>query len=247
MLEGKELQDFIIKTTDEAVTVNSSLDNWAKSIGINLYPNQLEILDTILNPSIRNIVVLASRAGGKTFVISVACIKLCLENRKYRVLLLAPKADQSTRILEDGVKPLCLGNDVLKAEVSWDECTKKEFHFKNGSWIKCLSANENTQVEGYHCLKYDSLINMADGTVKPIMDINVGDKVLSYNIYKGEIETGIVKDTYVYLTDDIYEVSFKVGDTIKTVECTSNHVFPTKNRGNVMAKDLTPNDIIVGI
>ena len=150
MLIGNELRDFIIKATAEAVTVNSSLDNWAKSIGVHLWKNQLEILDTILNPAIKNIAITAARGAGKTFIISIACIKLCIENRGYRVLLFGPKAELASRILADGIRPLCLNNPILSAEVDWDVCTKKEFRFKNGSWVRCLGASETTQVEGYH-------------------------------------------------------------------------------------------------
>ena len=150
MLIGNDLRDFIIKATAEAVTVNSSLDNWAKSIGVHLWKNQLEILDTILNPAIKNIAITAARGAGKTFIISIACIKLCIENRGYRVLLFGPKAELASRILADGIRPLCLNNPILSAEVDWDVCTKKEFRFKNGSWVRCLGASETTQVEGYH-------------------------------------------------------------------------------------------------
>ena len=81
---------------------------------------------------------------------SIACIKLCIENRGYRVLLFGPKAELASRILADGIRPLCLNNPILSAEVDWDVCTKKEFRFKNGSWVRCLGASETTQVEGYH-------------------------------------------------------------------------------------------------
>lgn len=151
MIEGQELKDYIIKVTDEAVITNSSLQNWAESIGVHLWDNQLEILDTILNPSIRNICVTAARGAGKTFIISIAVIKQCIENKNYRVLLFGPKAELAARILADGVRPLCMNNAILSAEVDWDVCKQKEFRFKNGSWIRCLGANDNTQIEGYHC------------------------------------------------------------------------------------------------
>lgn len=246
MLIGNELRDFIIKATTEAVTVNSSLDNWARSIGVHLWKNQLEILDTILNPAIKNIAITAARGAGKTFIISIACIKLCIENRGYRVLLFGPKAELASRILADGIRPLCLNNPILSAEVDWDVCTKKEFRFKNGSWVRCLGASETTQVEGYHCLTHDTLITLSDGTIKPIMDIKVGDKVVSFD---GEllVEKEVVA-TNVRLPDDtLYEVSYTINGIIKTIRCTGNHRFYTKNRGIVEAKNLNDSDILVGI
>ena len=119
MLTGKELKDFMQRETLKAVEVNSSLQNWAASIGVKLYDYQLEILNTILNPNIRNICITAARGAGKTYIISVAVIKQCIENRNYRVLLFGPKADLSMRILQDGVKPLCLNNPSLYEEVDW--------------------------------------------------------------------------------------------------------------------------------
>lgn len=246
MLIGNELRDFIIKATAEAVTVNSSLDNWAKSIGVHLWKNQLEILDTILNPAIKNIAITAARGAGKTFIISIACIKLCIENRGYRVLLFGPKAELASRILADGIRPLCLNNPILSAEVDWDVCTKKEFRFKNGSWVRCLGASETTQVEGYHCFVGDTLITLSDGTQKPIMDIEVGDRVISFD---GEdLVSGEVVATNVHEPEDeLYEVSYELNGEQKSVVCTGSHRFYTKNRGIVEAKDLTDSDILIGV
>lgn len=151
MLTGKELRDYMQKETLQAVEVNSSIDSWAKSVGINLYPNQLEIMEAILNPSIRNLCILASRAGGKTFVVSVGICKNSVENKNYRTLLTAPKADQSMRIIADGVLPLCQNNPTLYNEVDWERTSKKEFRFKNGSWIRAIGGSESTNLEGYHC------------------------------------------------------------------------------------------------
>lgn len=151
MISKEQLKEFIHKETINAVLVNSSIDNWAKNLGINLRENQLEIMENILNPSIRDIVILASRSGGKTFTVSVAVVKQCVENRGYRVILVGPKADLSARIIKDGIVPICKGNSVLSAEVDWDRTTQKEVVFKNGSWVRSLGGTENTQVEGYHC------------------------------------------------------------------------------------------------
>ena len=127
MLTGKELKEYMKKETLRAVEVNSSIDSWAKSVGITLFPNQLEIMEAILNPSVRNLVVLASRAGGKTFTISVAIVKNSIENKGYRTILTAPKADQSLRIIADGILPLCQNNPALYNEVDWERTSKKEF------------------------------------------------------------------------------------------------------------------------
>jgi hypothetical protein len=247
MIEGQELRDYIIKVTDEAVITNSSLQNWAESIGVHLWDNQLEILDTILNPSIRNICVTAARGAGKTFIISIAVIKQCIENKNYRVLLFGPKAELAARILADGVRPLCMNNAILSAEVDWDVCKQKEFRFKNGSWIRCLGANDNTQIEGYHCFTGETLILLDDGTQKPIMDIKEGDKVISFND-SGDLVSGEVVATEVRLPDeDLYEVIYELNGSKKVVRCTGSHRFYTKNRGIVEAKDLTDTDILIGV
>lgn len=246
MVENEKFKKFIIKETLNAVEVNSSIDSWARSLGINLRQNQLEIMEAILNPSIRNIVILASRSGGKTFTVSVAAIKQCIENKGYRIVLLGPKADLAARIIKDGIVPICKNNDILNAEIDWTTTTQKEVKFKNGSWVRALSANENTQVEGHHCLTGDALILMKDGFQKPISTIKIGDFVKTINYSNLEIEDKRVEALSIKESDDIYEVSFDVNGEMKTVKCTGNHKWITLNRDIVETKDLEEDDIILG-
>lgn len=247
MLTGKELKEYMKKETLRAVEVNSSIDSWAKSVGITLFPNQLEIMEAILNPSVRNLVVLASRAGGKTFTISVAIVKNSIENKGYRTILTAPKADQSLRIIADGILPLCQNNPILYNEVDWEHTSKKEFRFKNGSWVRALGAGPETNVEGHHCTSGDTKILLADGTEKYIMDIKTGDKVLCFDADNNLVSEEVVATDFRMPEDNLYEVSYELDGVVKSVRCTGDHKFYTKNRGIVKAQDLTNKDILIGV
>ncbi len=247
MLTGKELKEYMKKETLRAVEVNSSIDSWAKSVGITLFPNQLEIMEAILNPSVRNLVVLASRAGGKTFTISVAIVKNSIENKGYRTILTAPKADQSLRIIADGILPLCQNNPSLYNEVDWERTSKKEFRFKNGSWIRAIGGSESTNLEGYHCFSGDTKILLSDGIEKYIMDIMVGDKVVCFDADNNLVSEEVVATDFRMPKDNLYEVSYEIDGVVKSVRCTGDHKFYTKNRGIVKAQDLTDKDILIGV
>lgn len=247
MLTGKELKEYMKKETLRAVEVNSSIDSWAKSLGINLFPNQLEIMEAILNPSIRNLVVLASRAGGKTFTISVGIVKNSIENRGYRTILTAPKADQALRIIADGILPLCQNNPSLYNEVDWERTSKKEFRFKNGSWIRAIGGGETTNVEGYHCLPAGTNILLADGAQKDISKITKGDKVICFDNDNNLTTSEVVATESRIPDEELYEISYSINGIIKNIRCTGSHRFFTKNRGIVEAKNLTDEDILIGV
>ncbi|MBP5710533.1 MAG: DEAD/DEAH box helicase family protein [Bacteroidales bacterium] len=102
--------------------------------------------------------------------------------------------------------------------------------------------------EVHKCFDYDTLVVTNKGEVK-IGDIVTGkiciDSVLSYNIQTGEREWKPIKRMFENTTMQkflILRVETKEG--IKTVKCTDEHKFYTKNRGWVCAKDLTENDEI---
>lgn len=147
---GEKFRNFIVDTTLEAVEINSSLKNWAAHYGINLVPNQVEILENIVSPKVQRLAILAARQSGKTFSVGLGVIKLCIENPGYKVICAAPKSDQATRVLNECIYPLCKTSEELRNEVDWENgTTQKQITFKNGSVVKCISCNESTQQEGF--------------------------------------------------------------------------------------------------
>ncbi len=80
-------------------------------------------------------------------------------------------------------------------------------------------------------------VKMADGTQKPIEQVNKGDRVA--NKFWGESK---VKEHFVYdIDEDVVELTFEN----ETIVCTLDHRFFTKNRGEVKAVDLTEDDEIL--
>lgn len=147
---ARPIIDLLFEKSLDALKVNSSLRNWASSVGIELYDNQVEIINTMLNPDKLNITILASRSAGKTYAVALGATKMCIENPGYEVIFFAPKEKQSTRILEQ-IKAICKQQkDTLYKEINWRGSNKAYFEFNNGSIMRALSAGDTSQIEGYH-------------------------------------------------------------------------------------------------
>lgn len=146
----KPIVDLLFEKALSALQTNSSIEAWANSVGINLYTNQVEILNTIMDDSQHNITILASRAAGKTYATALGAMKMCMENPGYEVIFFAPKASQSTRILEQISRICKQQQDTLYKEIDWNNSNKALFNFYNGSLMRALSAGEQTEIEGFH-------------------------------------------------------------------------------------------------
>lgn len=99
-----------------------------------------------------------------------------------------------------------------------------------------------------NCLDYDTLITTDIGLLK-IGDV-VRDKMhvntLSYNEFTNRLEWCPVVDWIETTTDtSLIELVIETPTGIKTIRCTPNHKFYTKNRGWVAAEDLRSTDDIV--
>lgn len=93
---------------------------------------------------------------------------------------------------------------------------------------------------GRGCFVPDTKVKMADGTLKSIQQISIGDLVI--DSYGQQQE---VYDTLKYdIKEDIVELKFE-NDTI--VRCTKDHKFLTHNRGWIEAQYLDNNDDIVEV
>ena len=93
---------------------------------------------------------------------------------------------------------------------------------------------------GRGCFIPDTNVKMYDGTIKKIYQINIGDIVI--DAYGNPQE---VYDTLQYdINEDIIELIF---ENEKTIRCTKDHKFLTKNRGWVEAQYLSDKDDIVEV
>jgi DNA polymerase-3 subunit alpha len=93
---------------------------------------------------------------------------------------------------------------------------------------------------GRGCFVPDTNVKMYDGTTKKIYQINIGDIII--DAYGNPQE---VYDTLQYdINEDIIELIF---ENEKTIRCTKDHKFLTKNRGWVEAQHLSNIDDIVEV
>ena len=117
--------------------------------------------------------------------------------------------------LEYGLDPESIGGrDDGKQVVV---CTYQSIYKHPARWFEKFRL-----VIGDECLHPDSLITMADKTRKKISDINVGDKVLSYNELTRTIETDEVVKLHRNLSidEEMYEITIESGECLKL---TGNH------------------------
>src|SRR5665213_2407116 len=70
-------------------------------VGIDLYDNQVDIIEAVTDLSVPYVGVLASRGSGKTYSVAIGLVKLCLDNPGFRVGVFGPKADTSKRLVKE--------------------------------------------------------------------------------------------------------------------------------------------------
>lgn len=92
------------------------------------------------------------------------------------------------------------------------------------------------------CLLPDTLLRMADGSLKAIQNIREGDYVMTLEGAK-EVEASWCPETLENGTPECFEISFDDGYAVK---CSRNHPFLT-TRGWVPACELMENDDVVSL
>ena len=132
-------------------TFASKVAHWAYyNLDINLFDNQIEIVNDVCNLTIKNIAILQSRSGGKTYSVGIGLLKLCMEIEGLRVGVFGPKADQACRIINDITTKIVKRDSKVYKQIDWKNSVKSRLFFKNGSEIIALSADETAQQEGWH-------------------------------------------------------------------------------------------------
>lgn len=124
---------------------------WTQTmLKVNLYPNQSDVVDAVVDLSIQNLAVMQARGAGKTFSVCVGLLRLCTKYENFKVGVFAPKADQANKLVELIRKEIALSNTEIYNEIDWVETTKSRMFFKNGSSISSISAAPTTEQEGWH-------------------------------------------------------------------------------------------------
>lgn len=124
---------------------------WAQSkLKVNLYPNQSDVVDAVVDPSVKNLAVMQARGAGKTFSVCVGLLRLCTKYENFKIGVFAPKADQATKLVELIRTEIAVIGTEIYNEIDWVETTKSRMFFKNGSSISSISAAPTTEQEGWH-------------------------------------------------------------------------------------------------
>ena len=109
-----------------------------------------------------------------------------------------------------------------------------------GATSKAILSPVINVIEKHNCFVVGTLVQMADGSTKPIEQINVGDLVKSRNPETGKIEAKRVDRTYVRVAPQVLTLSFtdaKTGQT-EAFTCTPEHPFYVDGKGYVAAGQL---------
>lgn len=95
------------------------------------------------------------------------------------------------------------------------------------------------QTGGIVCFIGDTLVHTKDG-LKPIQDINVGDKVLSINKCNEKLEYIDITDIASHTETEIYAIEVNK----EVIRATGNHPFAVKEKGRCNARVLEKGDIL---
>jgi hypothetical protein len=115
--------------------------------------------------------------------------------------------------------------------------TSGEYHGGNDA-VKITMTIGSVLGGGGACFMSYQLISMADGTLKRIVDIIVGDEVLVWNEVTETIVTSPVNDMIIRDHDDVYEVELSSG---KVISPTGNHPFFVEGKEWVTIDGHNPN------
>jgi RHS repeat-associated protein len=95
-----------------------------------------------------------------------------------------------------------------------------------------------TGTSQFGCFEEDTPVLMADGSHKPIQDVQTGDLVMAFNPDTGDTEPQPVTETYIHEDVATIRVTTTAGEIVTTV----NHPFYVEDRGYTPACELHEND-----
>lgn len=171
---------------------------------------------------------------GKTYSMSVGMLHRMLTNKDYKVLMVAPMATMIDEVVEQ-IKKFCAAMEVNPI-VGATQAPIQFMEFNTGSTFKGVTAGasgaKGTRGKAADLLYVDECfpgrtkIKMADGSVKSIEDIEVGERILSYDERKDKIVIRTVKESKYMGKKDVYTFVTVSG---KKISCTSNHPLLTRD------------------
>jgi len=151
MFNQRTILERLEKNLSKIMLSASDPGYWALDrLGIDLYDNQLEIVNDVCDLNVENLAILGARGNGKSHAVAVGIVKLCSDIPKFKVGVFGPKAEQATRIIKVIKEEILTPSSPAYHVVRWKESTTSKLTFVNGSEIQAISAAEATMQEGFH-------------------------------------------------------------------------------------------------
>ena len=172
-------------------------------------------------------------AGGGTVGAGVVLVKIALDTVSGAAVAIAIGGYVS------GIKSMLAGNSFWEGlgnylgSVNYADVLLTSFAFA------AVTAAISSAIAFSQCFKEGTLIATEDG-LKPIEEIEVGDKVLAYDEVTGEQAYKEVVRLFRNKTDEWYHVTANGEELV----CTGGHPFFVKDKGFVSAKNLSVDDIL---
>jgi hypothetical protein len=191
MIFRKKTLDSVETLSTKATKLLRSASNSARwiyeNLSIDLYDNQIEIVNAVLNPQIKNLAVMQARGAGKTFAVGIALSKLCVRQRGIKIGVFAPRADQAIRIIEEIRKNIIKPGTVMHSKINWKDSVKSRLIFNNGSEILAMSAAPTTKKEGwhFHVIVLDECHRIEDAVVNQHINPMLGSFAMAKTIKIG--------------------------------------------------------------
>jgi hypothetical protein len=164
---------------------------------IKLYKNQEEILQAILDPKIKYILIMQARGGGKSFAVSLGLLILGIFHPNLSIGIFAPKEDQAIRLLNVIRSFFENSNTFFKGLVDTRNLSSVKLQLKNGSYFLAMSAHEQTLQEGWHfsVMCIDEAMRVSDssmttrllpmlGSEERVKLIKIGIPIFKNHFYK---------------------------------------------------------------
>lgn len=139
--------------SDSTTLLKSSADPafWAlEELKVNLFDNQIEIVEAVTDLNIKEVAILQARGAGKTFSVGLGLVKVCLDKQGVQIGIFGPKADQAERIIKEICEHIIKPTSPIHSQIDWRETTNSKLKFMNGSEMLAISAAETTMQEGWH-------------------------------------------------------------------------------------------------
>lgn len=221
----------------------------SKVLNINLYSNQLKILNDVVDWNTRYLVIVAARGSGKTLSVAGGLLLLCKDNPNLSIGVFAPKFDQANRVVAEMIS--ISKKSKIRNSINWKETIKSKLVFFNGSFVLCQSASESTEGEGWHfqCCDKNTLIrtNQGDKTIGEIVNNKLKVNVLSLNEKTGILEYKPVIGWHKNEKIDrkMLKITFNCLGKVRKLVCTEDHKIYTMDKKWVKAQDLNLSTNIV--